>query len=158
VVWDGSDGAGAGIAGYDLEVSQDDGASRTRLLTTTQSTSFPFPGQFSHRYTFRARATDNVSHTTSSEAEASIVQVAKYYHFGGQRIAMRQGGMVYYLHGDHPSASLRTGLGSTSVASSDSGALFSHQGLSLRRDALRRRYLAHRLPVHRAARRGLWPV
>jgi RHS repeat-associated protein len=41
---------------------------------------------------------------------------------------MREGDVVYYLHGDHPSASLRTSLGSTSVASSDSGVLHSRQG------------------------------
>jgi len=46
--------------------------------------------------------------------------VTKYYAFNGQRVAMREGDVVYYLHGDH--------LGSTSVASSDSGALHSRQG------------------------------
>jgi hypothetical protein len=33
-------------------------------------------------------------------------QVKKYYYLGAQRVAMRTGGSVYYLHADH--------LGSTS--------------------------------------------
>ncbi len=118
-VWGSGQVAGSGVATYDLEVSQN-GIDWTRLLTATQAISYEYVGQYGHSYTFRARATDNVSHTTSSEAEASIVQVTKYYHFGGQRIAMREGDVVYYLHGDH--------LGSTSVASSDSGVLHSRQG------------------------------
>ncbi len=44
---------------------------------------------------------------------AGATPSTKYYYFGGQRIAMRQGGVVYYLHGDH--------LGSTSVASNGAG-------------------------------------
>jgi len=45
--------------------------------------------------------------------------VTKYYYFGGQRVAMRTSAGVTYLHGDH--------LGSTSVASTSSGALASRQ-------------------------------
>ena len=55
-----------------------------------------------------------------TEASVSTVQVTRYYAFNGQRVAMREGDVVYYLHGDH--------LGSTSVASSDSGVLHSRQG------------------------------
>jgi RHS repeat-associated protein len=69
------------------------------------------------------QATDNVSNTSGwAEASVSVVQVTKYYTFGGQRVAMRQGSTVSYLHGDH--------LGSTSVASvasNGSGALYSRQ-------------------------------
>jgi RHS repeat-associated protein len=43
----------------------------------------------------------------------------KYYYFGAQRVAMKQGSAVTYLHGDH--------LSSTSVASNASGALVSRQ-------------------------------
>jgi RHS repeat-associated protein len=46
-----------------------------------------------------------------------IVGVTKYYHFGGQRVAMRQGDVVYYLHGDHlGSVSLTTDSAGTVVA------------------------------------------
>ena len=41
--------------------------------------------------------------------------VVKYYLFGGQRVAMNKGGVLYYLAGDHPSAALRTGLDTTNV-------------------------------------------
>jgi len=43
----------------------------------------------------------------------------KYYYFGAQRVAMKQGTTLTYLHGDH--------LGSTSVASNASGGLVSRQ-------------------------------
>jgi RHS repeat-associated protein len=39
--------------------------------------------------------------------------VTKYYYAGTQRVAMRQGGAVTYLHGDH--------LGSTSLVTNDTG-------------------------------------
>jgi RHS repeat-associated protein len=45
--------------------------------------------------------------------------VTKYYYFGSQRVAMRNASGVTYLHGDH--------LGSTSVASTDTGAFHSRQ-------------------------------
>jgi len=39
--------------------------------------------------------------------------VTKYYHAAGQRIAVRAGGVVYWLHGDH--------LGSATLATDASG-------------------------------------
>ncbi|MBN1991713.1 MAG: RHS repeat-associated core domain-containing protein [Anaerolineae bacterium] len=51
--------------------------------------------------------------------------MSKYYTFNGQRVALRQGDVVYYLHGDHPSALLRTGLGSTSLTTAGTGAVVS---------------------------------
>jgi len=39
--------------------------------------------------------------------------VTKYYYVAGMRVAMRAGGVVYYLHTDH--------LGSTSLVTNDSG-------------------------------------
>jgi len=44
VSWSGDDDNGAGVAGYDLEVSQDDGATWTRLLTNIQSTTYQYTG------------------------------------------------------------------------------------------------------------------
>ena len=46
--------------------------------------------------------------------DIAVSEVVKYYYLGGQRIAMRRGGTLYYLHSDH--------LGSTSVASNSAGA------------------------------------
>lgn len=36
------------------------------------------------------------------EKNVSTGVVTTYYFAGGQRVAMRQGGVLYYLHGDHP--------------------------------------------------------
>jgi RHS repeat-associated protein len=70
-----------------------------------------FVGQDGHTYFFRVRATDavgNVSQWQESRPVA-VSAVTKYYLFGGRRIALRQGGAVLYLHGDHlSSASLVT--------------------------------------------------
>jgi hypothetical protein len=57
-------------------------------------------------------------------------QVTKYYYFGAQRavrpaqrsgdgIGLRSGGVLYYLHSDH--------LGSTSLTTTDGGALHTEQ-------------------------------
>jgi hypothetical protein len=46
--------------------------------------------------------------------------VKKYYYAGDRRIAMRDGGALYPLLGDHPSAPLRASLGSTAYIISPS--------------------------------------
>jgi RHS repeat-associated protein len=55
----------------------------------------------------------------------SPATVRKFYYFGGQRIAMRLNGVLYYLVGDHPSAALRTGLGTTSLVLNAQGNVMS---------------------------------
>jgi len=55
--------------------------------------------------------------------------VTKYYYAGAERVAMRQGGVLYYIFGDHPSLtcqnlrcrSLRISLGSTAVVKNTQG-------------------------------------
>jgi hypothetical protein len=37
------------------------------------------------------------------EKNVATGTVTKYYYFHGQRVAMRKGGVLYYLVGDHPS-------------------------------------------------------
>ena len=92
---------GSGVAAYDVQVKVDDGE-WTSWLTATTATEGVYAGELGHLYTFRLRATDHVSNTGAwAEASTIVVQVTKYYTFGGQRIAMRQGGVVYYLHTDH---------------------------------------------------------
>ena len=54
--------------------------------------------------------------------------VTKYYFFAGQRIAMKRDGVLTYLHADHPSATLRTSLGSIVVTTNISGSLTSSRG------------------------------
>jgi len=70
--------------------------------------------------------------------------VTKYYYLGSQRVAMRQGGVLTYLHGDH--------LGSASLATDVSGTKVGEQrSPPLRRDA--ERGDAHRSAVYRATSR-----
>jgi hypothetical protein len=112
ITWTASDGVGSGVAGYDLEVSQD-GADWTRLLTDTQDTSYPFTGEPGHAYTFRARGRDAVGNVGGwAEAEVSVAGVTKYYAFGGGRVAMRTPDGVFYLHPDHGSSLFGELLGS----------------------------------------------
>ncbi|MBN1934150.1 MAG: hypothetical protein JW934_05780 [Anaerolineae bacterium] len=51
-------------------------------------------------------------YTAGEHYEVKGRVVTKYYYFGGQRIAMKSNGVVYWLHGDHlGSASLTTNAG-----------------------------------------------
>ncbi|MBN1136055.1 MAG: molybdopterin-dependent oxidoreductase [Anaerolineae bacterium] len=53
--------------------------------------------------------------TTDRAAPVWVDSSTRYYHFGDQRVAVKKGGVVYYLAGDHLSATLWTALGTTSV-------------------------------------------
>jgi hypothetical protein len=53
------DGAGSGIASYDVYVSEDNGPF-TPFLTATTATAATFTGQFGHTYPFHSAATSNV--------------------------------------------------------------------------------------------------
>jgi hypothetical protein len=51
--------------------------------------------------------TSEVVHYLAVQGDGTLTGQAhetttKYYHFGGQRVAMRQEGVVYYIAGDHP--------------------------------------------------------
>jgi hypothetical protein len=59
VSWSGSDGAGSGIASYNVYVS-DNGGAYTPFVTDSTATSATFTGQFGHTYSFYSVATDNV--------------------------------------------------------------------------------------------------
>ncbi len=60
---------------------------------------------------YRATADGNLSAVGEAPAVTYVGQpVTKYYYLGSTRIAMSKGSALYYLHGDHPSASLRTSL------------------------------------------------
>lgn len=62
VSWSGQDDAGgAGIAGYDVYVS-DNGGAYTSLLTNILATSTVFPGSDGHVYSFVVQSRDNVGH------------------------------------------------------------------------------------------------
>jgi RHS repeat-associated protein len=68
---------------------------------------------------YRATADGNLSAVGEAPAVTFVGQpVTKYYYFGSQRVAMRKGDAVYYLHGDH--------LGSTSLTTDANGTIVAH--------------------------------
>ena len=77
VSWSGSDGAGSGIADYNVYVS-DDGGAFTLFQADTTATSATFTGQLGHTYGFYSVATDNVGlvQPTPTGARASTTIVA----------------------------------------------------------------------------------
>ena len=77
VAWSGSDGAGSGIAGYDVFVS-DDGGSYQPFQTDTTATSATFTGQYGHSYAFYSVATSDVGlvQPTPAAAQATTLLVA----------------------------------------------------------------------------------
>jgi RHS repeat-associated protein len=91
----------------------------TSWLTNTSQTQAPFVGEAGQSYFFQAKATDHVNNTSAwvEAGPVTVSTVTKYYMFGGQRVAMRQGDVVYYLHSDHlGSTSLTTDITGTVVA------------------------------------------
>jgi RHS repeat-associated protein len=115
VSWSGQDEE-SGLRDYDVQYKVGVAGTWTSWLTNTPQTQAPFVGERDQSYYFRVQATDNVNNTSAwVEAGPVVVSaVTKYYYHGGQRIAMRQGDVVYYLHSDH--------LGSTSLTTDQSGA------------------------------------
>ncbi|MCR4408595.1 MAG: hypothetical protein NUW24_17025 [Anaerolineae bacterium] len=82
VEWSGDDGADSGVA-TSVQYRVDDG-DWTAWLTSTTQTQADFVGEYCHTYTFRVRATDNVGNVGDwAEAPTVVVQVTKYYTFGG---------------------------------------------------------------------------
>jgi len=112
VTWSSDDsGSGVDASTCLLEVREDEGAWQT--FSTECGGDDTHDGQPGHTYTFRLSASDNVGNEDSLEVEAVVPYVTKYYYANGQRVAMWQGDVVYYLHADH--------LGSTSALSDESG-------------------------------------
>ena len=72
VSWSGSDGAGPGIASYNVYVS-DDGGAFTLWQSDTTATSATYTGQVGHTYGFYSVATDNVGlvQPTPTSAQAT---------------------------------------------------------------------------------------
>jgi hypothetical protein len=106
VAWNVEDsGSGVNASTCLLEVREDEGAWQT--LSTGCEGDATHDGQPGYTYTFRLSASDNVGNAASTEVEAVVPYVTKYYYANGQRVAMQKEGVVYYLHSDH--------LGSTSL-------------------------------------------
>jgi RHS repeat-associated protein len=102
---------GSGIASYDVDVS--DGGAVFPWRSNITQTSAVYTGQRGIVYAFRVTVVDRANNAGSAEATALAETVRKYYALAvasgaaGRRVAMRENGVVYYLHGDH--------LGSTSL-------------------------------------------
>lgn len=101
-----------------MQVKENNG-NWTPWLTDTTRTEARFVGTVGYSYTFQVQATDNVGNVSNwaVSAPATVQAVTKYYTFGDQRVAMRRGDEVYYLHGDH--------LGSVSLTTDTEGAVVS---------------------------------
>jgi len=69
VSWGGDDGAGSGVATYDVYISTD-GGPYALWLDDTPDTSATFTGQNAHTYAFYSVATDNVGHTEAAPPAA----------------------------------------------------------------------------------------
>ncbi len=62
VRWEGDDGHGSGIAGYDVQVKEGLRGHWTLWLSHTEETSGTFIGEIGHTYFFRIRARDRAGH------------------------------------------------------------------------------------------------
>jgi len=60
IFWEGNDGAGSGVAYYDIYVSADGGPFNLLIEHTTSTSSVYYPGEASHGYEFYSIATDNL--------------------------------------------------------------------------------------------------
>ncbi|HEX9679788.1 MAG TPA: RHS repeat-associated core domain-containing protein, partial [Candidatus Saccharimonadales bacterium] len=108
-----------GIRHYDIQV-RENGGDWDDWLTAVDYTGATFVGALDYTYTFRIKATDNVSNTTANwqvSQPTTVHGVTKYYTHGGSRVAMRRGDALYYLSGDH--------LGSTSLTTDETGNIVS---------------------------------
>jgi len=103
VAWGASDGVQVSV----------EGGPWSDWLTGMLATEATYVAEEGGWFTFRVTATDNVGNETNAEAQSRLARVTKYYYHGGRRVAMRAGGVVYYLHGDH--------LGSVSLVTDAAG-------------------------------------
>jgi RHS repeat-associated protein len=116
VSWSGQDGE-SGLRGYDVQYKVGITGTWTSWLTNTSQTQAPFVGEAGESYFFQVRATDHVNNESVwvEAGPVAVSAVTKYYYHGSQRVAMRQGDVVYFIHSDH--------LGSTSLTTDITGTL-----------------------------------
>ena len=100
---DGAD-TQSGLRRYDIDLLTD-GITVTRIaenqLNPQVSAINLAPG---HVYRWRVTATDNVNNVAIANLDVASVATVKTYAFGSQRIAVRAGDQVRWLHGDHLSS------------------------------------------------------
>jgi RHS repeat-associated protein len=124
VSWVGSDANG--IARYTLDYRKQGSTTWTNVVNNPNTTSWTLLATFGSTYELRLSATDVAGNTSAWQTKTvSIASVTKYYHFAGQKVAMRQCvafrgcDAPMYLHGDHlGSVSLTTNSGGTVAAES----------------------------------------
>jgi len=167
VQWSATD-SGSGVRDYDVWYKVDDG-NWVLWLNDTQQAQDTYNGDLGRTYAFRVQATDRVSNTSALvTATVKTMVVKKYYHVAGQRVAMRTGSSVYYLHTDQREASperraalrlhLRSsggGLGSTSLATNQGQGVVAEERYlrfapTLRRGAVDEWRAADGVPLYRA--------
>jgi len=106
----------AGVESFEVQYRDAGELAWTAWLTGTTETINHFHGQAGRSYVFRVRATDRVGNVSAWQtATAVVADVVKYYTFAGQRLAMRQGLAVHFIHGDH--------LGSAALVTDAAGAV-----------------------------------
>ena len=90
VTWYASDPAGgSGLAACTVEMRDGDGDWQPFSPNCSGPDTYAGvePG---HLYTFRLTAVDNVGNVATTEAQAGVRRVTKYYYHNGQRVAMRR--------------------------------------------------------------------
>ena len=103
VQWNAMDDR-AGVRGYDLFVLVD-GITRTQVLTQSTATSYDagvLPN--THFYEWQLVAWDHVNNAVTRTAMTAGVQATKTYYFGASRVAVREAGVLSYLHSDQLSS------------------------------------------------------
>ncbi len=104
----------SGLRDYDVQYG-----TWTSWLSDITQAQADFLGERDQSYYFRVQATDHVNNPSAwvEAGPVTVSAVTKYYYHGGQRIAMRRGDVVYFIHADHlGSTSLTTDLTGTVVA------------------------------------------
>jgi hypothetical protein len=96
VSWSGQDGE-SGLRDYEVQYKVGITGTWTSWLTDSTQTQAPFVGEAGQSYFFQVRATDNVNNASAwvEAGPVTVSAVTKYYYHGDQRIAMRQGDVVY---------------------------------------------------------------
>ncbi|MEM7128871.1 MAG: RHS repeat-associated core domain-containing protein [Chloroflexota bacterium] len=107
----------SGLESCSVAVKVGDGSEQPLSTDCTGSMIYPGTQDVEHLFTFSA--TDKVSNRNDSSDSATPNSVTKYYYLGADRVAMRNGDGVFYLHSDH--------LGSTSLTTDENGEVVSEK-------------------------------
>ena len=94
----------SGLRRYDIDLLTD-GITVTHIAVNQLNPMVSATGLAAgHVYRWRVTATDNVNNVAIANLDVASVATVKTYAFGSQRIAMRAGEHMRWLHGDHLSS------------------------------------------------------